>query len=147
MITIEDCIGLSDLREDEILALAEHEHIPEIAATALGAYLLHQKHGAERIRAMIEDDIRARMPVAIRCMQPNSSWPCVISCMTTGMRLTPGNEGQMRRRISWSRSTATFSICCSDSRLSKRPRGKGGTCTKTAGMPLPMLSHKVALHR
>ncbi|WP_417680255.1 hypothetical protein [Roseibium sp.] len=59
MITIEDCIGLSDLREDEILALAEHEHIPEIAAAAMGAYLLHQEHGPERIRAMIEDDIRA----------------------------------------------------------------------------------------
>ena len=59
MITIEDCIGLSDLREDEILALAEHEHIPEIAATALGAYLLHEKHGADRIKEMIEDDIRA----------------------------------------------------------------------------------------
>ncbi len=59
MITIDDCIGLSDLREDEILALAEHEHIPEIAATALGAYLLHQPHGANRIKDMIEDDIRA----------------------------------------------------------------------------------------
>ncbi|MBD1545159.1 hypothetical protein [Roseibium aggregatum] len=59
MITIEDCIGLSDLREDEILALAEHEHIPEIAAAALGAYLLHEDHGPEKIKAMIEDDIRA----------------------------------------------------------------------------------------
>lgn len=59
MITIEDCIGLSGLREDEILALAEHEHIPEIAAAALGAYLLHKPHGANRIREMIEDDIRA----------------------------------------------------------------------------------------
>lgn len=59
MITIEDCIGLSGLREDEILALAEHEHIPEIAAAALGAYLLHKPHGANRIRDMIEDDIRA----------------------------------------------------------------------------------------
>lgn len=58
MITIEDCIGLSGLREDEILALAEHEHIPEIAATALGAYLLHLPDGPQKIRAMIEDDIR-----------------------------------------------------------------------------------------
>ena len=58
MITIEDCIGLSGLREDEILALAEHEHIPEIAATALGAYLLHRPDGPQKIRAMIEDDIR-----------------------------------------------------------------------------------------
>ncbi|MBO6757801.1 MAG: hypothetical protein JJ902_15815 [Roseibium sp.] len=58
MITIDDCIGLSGLDEAEILALAEHEHIPEIAAVALGAYLMHQPKGPERIKAMIEDDIR-----------------------------------------------------------------------------------------
>jgi len=28
MLTIEDCIGLSELTEEEILAIAEHEHIP-----------------------------------------------------------------------------------------------------------------------
>ncbi len=61
MISIEDCIGLSGLEEAEILALAEHEHIPEIAAAALGAYLLHERHGARKIRTMIEDDIRAAL--------------------------------------------------------------------------------------
>lgn len=59
MITLEDCIALSGLDEPEILALAEHEHLPEIAALALGNYLLHKHHGAEHIRRMIEDDIRA----------------------------------------------------------------------------------------
>jgi hypothetical protein len=58
MITIQDCIGMSDLDEAEILALAEHEHISEIAAAALGAYLLHQPKGADKIVRMIEDDIR-----------------------------------------------------------------------------------------
>lgn len=58
MITVEDCIGLSGLEENEILALAEHEHIPEMAAAALGAYLLHLPNGPEKIRHMIEDDIR-----------------------------------------------------------------------------------------
>ena len=42
----------------EVLAIAEHEHIPEIAATALAEYLMHEQHGAERIRDMIADDIR-----------------------------------------------------------------------------------------
>ena len=32
MLTLEDCIGLSELDEEEILAIAEHEHIPEMAA-------------------------------------------------------------------------------------------------------------------
>jgi hypothetical protein len=46
MITLQDCIALCDLSEAEVLAIAEHEHIPEIAAAALGDYLLHQEHGA-----------------------------------------------------------------------------------------------------
>jgi hypothetical protein len=57
MISLEDCIGLCGLDEDEIAAISEHEHIPEVAAAALASYLLHQPHGGEKIRAMIIDDI------------------------------------------------------------------------------------------
>jgi len=57
MISREDLIGMSGLDEDEIDALSEHEHIPEVAAAALASYLLHQPHGGEKIRAMIVDDI------------------------------------------------------------------------------------------
>lgn len=58
MIALEDCIGLCGLTEDEIDAIAEHEHLSEMAATALADYLLHRAHGAEVIRDMIRDDIR-----------------------------------------------------------------------------------------
>jgi hypothetical protein len=58
MITLEDCIGLCGLTEAEVLAIAEHEHLPEIAATALAQYLLSQQHGSEKVRDMIVDDIR-----------------------------------------------------------------------------------------
>lgn len=61
MITIEDCIGLSGQDEAEILALAEHEHIPEIAAVALGNYLIQSNKGMRTVRAMIEDDIRVAL--------------------------------------------------------------------------------------
>ena len=61
MITLEDCLAMCDLSEAEVLAIAEHEHIPEIAATALAHYLLHQEHGAERIRDMLRDDIRVAL--------------------------------------------------------------------------------------
>ncbi len=61
MICLEDCIALCDLSEEEILAIAEHEHIPEIAAVALADYLMHQEHGAEKIRDMLRDDIRAAL--------------------------------------------------------------------------------------
>ena len=59
MISIEDCIGLCGLDPDEIGAIAEHEHVPDICAAALGQYLLKREHGAEAIRDMIVDDIRA----------------------------------------------------------------------------------------
>ena len=42
MITIEDCLALSDLTEEEIDAIAEHEHLPEIIAAELGNYLAHR---------------------------------------------------------------------------------------------------------
>ena len=57
MISLEDCIGLCGLEEDEIAAISEHEHIPEIAAAGLANYLLKQPHGSEVIRTMITDDI------------------------------------------------------------------------------------------
>jgi hypothetical protein len=58
MITLEDCVSFCGLTEEEVLAIAEHEHLPEIAATALAQYLLSQEHGSERVRDMIVDDIR-----------------------------------------------------------------------------------------
>ena len=59
MISLADCIALCGLDEREIGAIAEHEHMPEICAAALGQYLLRRPHGAEAIRDMIVADVRA----------------------------------------------------------------------------------------
>ena len=40
MITLEDCIGLCGLTEEEVLAVAEHERLTQIAATALAQHFL-----------------------------------------------------------------------------------------------------------
>jgi hypothetical protein len=58
VITLQDCIAMCGLDEAEVLAIAEHEHVPEIAACALAQYLLSRDHGAETIRDMLRDDIR-----------------------------------------------------------------------------------------
>jgi hypothetical protein len=63
MISLEDCIDLCGLDEDEVAAISEHEHIPEIAAAALASYLLKQPHGDETIRTMIIDDIHKALDV------------------------------------------------------------------------------------
>lgn len=57
MLTKEDCIALCELSADEVAAIAEHEHIPEIVALELGHYLVHTKQGEARIEKMIVDDI------------------------------------------------------------------------------------------
>ena len=59
MITLEECIEMTDLTREEIDAICEHEHIPEVAAAAMADYLLHQAKGLAALHAMIRDDIRA----------------------------------------------------------------------------------------
>jgi hypothetical protein len=58
MLTIEDCIELCGLDEEEIAAIAAHEHVPEIVAIELAEYLVHCDDGIPRIKRMIRDDIR-----------------------------------------------------------------------------------------
>jgi hypothetical protein len=57
MISLFDCIGLCSLNEPEVLAVAEHEHVPEIIAAALAEHLLSQPEGCRRIGAMMADDV------------------------------------------------------------------------------------------
>jgi len=59
MLRVDDCIALSDLTEEEIAAIAEHEHIPAIAAAEMGAYLMQMPGGEMRLKRMILDDIAA----------------------------------------------------------------------------------------
>lgn len=57
MLTREDCLALCELSPEEVAAIAEHEHVPEMVAMELGNYLVHTHEGEARIRQMIVDDI------------------------------------------------------------------------------------------
>jgi hypothetical protein len=59
MLSLEDCIALSDLTPDEIHAIAEHEHLPEVIAAELGCYLVHCPDGRQALRTMLRDDLVA----------------------------------------------------------------------------------------
>jgi hypothetical protein len=59
MLTIEDCIGMCRLTEDEIAAIAEHEHVPDIIALEMGNYLCVTADGERRLSRMIVEDIEA----------------------------------------------------------------------------------------
>ena len=59
MLTFDDCLALCELTEEEIDAIAEHEHLPEILALELGSYLTKGPDGQLLIQHMIFDDIQA----------------------------------------------------------------------------------------
>jgi len=66
MLTLEDCIALCGLTEEEVRAIAAHEHIPEVAAAELGNYLASSPEGELCIKAMIRDDIAQAVGCANR---------------------------------------------------------------------------------
>ncbi|WP_417806010.1 hypothetical protein [Thalassospira lucentensis] len=54
MLTLRDCIDFSDLREEEILAIAECEHMPVLSALEEGESMVHSPSGRKRIAVMIK---------------------------------------------------------------------------------------------
>ncbi|MDG4720398.1 MULTISPECIES: hypothetical protein [Thalassospira] len=54
MLTLRDCIDFSDLKEEEILAIAECEQIPIVTALEEGESMVHTTQGRKRIAFMIK---------------------------------------------------------------------------------------------
>lgn len=59
MLTYKDCLGMCDFDEDEIAAVAEHEHLPRMVAIAYAEYLIHTDNGVPMLKRIILDDIAA----------------------------------------------------------------------------------------
>lgn len=59
MITLEDCVAFSGLTEEEVLAIAEAEHVPEVIACGVAQYLSSHQGGDSLVRDLIVKDIRA----------------------------------------------------------------------------------------
>mgnify|MGYP000545153535 CR=1 FL=1 len=57
MLTYQDCLGLCACNAEEIRAIAQHEHLPEMIALELSEYLVHSPQGVPMISRMILDDI------------------------------------------------------------------------------------------
>lgn len=58
MISLEDCVAMCGLSREEVAAIAEHEHVPEVAAIGLATQLLNKMDGEQEICLMLVDDIR-----------------------------------------------------------------------------------------
>ena len=57
MLCLEDCLDFCELDQDEIEAIAEHEHVPVIVAAEIGCELLKSDEGVVKLHTMILDDI------------------------------------------------------------------------------------------
>ena len=58
MLSYQDCVELSDLTEEEIEAIAEHEHIPMCIAAELSEALLATPEGVFRLHTMIIENMQ-----------------------------------------------------------------------------------------
>jgi hypothetical protein len=61
MISLNDCIAMCGLTNDEVAAIAEQEQLPQISTSALADYLLSHEGGSLKARNTIRDDIRAAL--------------------------------------------------------------------------------------
>jgi hypothetical protein len=55
VLSYEDCVGMSGLTPEEIAAIARHEHLPEIVAAEMGAFLFGTADGTRQIQRMIAE--------------------------------------------------------------------------------------------
>jgi hypothetical protein len=57
MLTFNDCVRFSELTEEEVAAISEHEHCTDIVATQIGYNLLQSDQGIRQLKRFILDDI------------------------------------------------------------------------------------------
>jgi hypothetical protein len=62
MLCLEDCLALCGLTEEEVLAIARHEGITQVAAAEMGNYLAQRPDGEVYIKTMILEDIADAAP-------------------------------------------------------------------------------------
>ncbi len=57
MLTVQECVDMSELSNEAIRAIAAHEHIPEVVAAELGQELLKGTGGILEIQRILEEDL------------------------------------------------------------------------------------------
>lgn len=57
MISIKECLDYSDLTEDEVATIAEHEHLPFACAAQLACGLAQSQDGTEVLRCLLKNAV------------------------------------------------------------------------------------------
>lgn len=61
MITPQDIKDMTCLTREEIAAVAEDEHVPDLNTSLMGDYIMRLHKGPQKVQQMICDDIRAAL--------------------------------------------------------------------------------------
>ncbi|MET0217897.1 MAG: hypothetical protein ABWY07_12780 [Burkholderiales bacterium] len=62
MLSLEDCVALCGLTDDEVQLVADHEHVPTIVAAELASELMKSRRGICRLKGMMLDALeRAKL--------------------------------------------------------------------------------------
>ena len=61
MLTLDDCVAFGELSRELVLAIAEHEHVPELSAVAIGSELSNHTDGIMKIRDIAENIVSAAL--------------------------------------------------------------------------------------
>ena len=57
MLSLVDIMDMCECTEEEIQAIAMHEHVPDAIASELAAYMINREDGVPMIRKIILEDI------------------------------------------------------------------------------------------
>lgn len=58
MLTLQDCLEMSGIDWDELVAIAHHEHLPDMVALEKAHAFLQQEWGAPAVRQMVLDEVK-----------------------------------------------------------------------------------------
>ena len=72
ILTVQECVDMSELGNEAIRAIAEHEHIPEVVAAELGQALLKATGGIAEIRRILEENL----DLAVQAGEPDKINDC-----------------------------------------------------------------------
>ena len=70
MLTLQDCVALSELTPEELMIIAHHEHLPDIVAVEKGYAILQKEWGNPALRQMVMDELTAAMQHGERAAAP-----------------------------------------------------------------------------
>lgn len=57
MLTIQDCIAFSGLTQEQLEAVAHHQHLPDVVAAEWAETMLEDERGVRRIEAALYEEV------------------------------------------------------------------------------------------